>query len=293
MYSHSLSRPFPSHFFIGFSKRELQQTLEIVHYCYTSQTNEYTHRALTLAQTLLPCDKIVAAGGSLSPEGLDQDQANVINVSYPRPWLERYLTNRYIGIDPVALTWMKSQQTTVWNHTITKQNMVIEQEFMEEARGYGIANGIIGGTIDPRSGRISFVAFAGGAGKDNLRYKDVADYISSCLHFALTKNIPVPANEPAAAASLKSRETEVLLWIEEGKTTWEIARILDIRERTVRFHVEEIFKKLNTTTRAQAIAKAHKGGLLPSPLGRVSTGRESDSIPKRGLLPPLPSQPVT
>ena len=150
--------------------------------------------------------------------------------------------------------------------------MVIEQAFMEEARGYGVANGIIGGTIDPHSGRISFVAFAGGTDKDNLRYKDVADYISSCLHDALTKNLPVPANEPTGTAPLKPRETEVLRWIEEGKTTWEIARILDIRERTVRFHVEEIFKKLNTTTRAQAIAKAHRGGLLASPPGMVSTG---------------------
>jgi DNA-binding CsgD family transcriptional regulator len=265
MYGHSQSRPFPSHLFAGFSKRELQLTLEMVHYCYTAQNNEDTHRALTLAQTLLPCDKIVAAAGPLSPEGLDQDQANVINISYPLPWLERYLHHRYIAIDPVARTWMRSQQTTVWNHTITKQNKVIEQEFMEEARGYGIANGIIGGTIDPRSGRISFVAFAGGADKDNLRYKDVADYISSCLHDALTKNIPVPASEPVAAAPLKPRETEVLVWIEEGKTTWEIARILDITDRMVRFHVEEIFKKLNTKTRAQAIAKAHKEGLLPSP----------------------------
>ncbi|MBK6588118.1 MAG: autoinducer binding domain-containing protein [Acidobacteria bacterium] len=102
MYTHSQSRPFPSHLFIGFSKRDLQQTREIVHYCYTSQTNGDTHRALTLAQTLLPCDKIVAAAGPLSSEGLDQDQANVINISYPLPWLERYLNNRYIGIDPVA-----------------------------------------------------------------------------------------------------------------------------------------------------------------------------------------------
>jgi hypothetical protein len=170
------------------------------------------HRALTLAQTLLPCDKIVAAAGPLSPEGLDQDQANVINISYPLPWLERYLNNRYIGIDPVALTWMRSQQTTVWNHTITKQNMVIEQEFMEEARGYGVANGIIGGTIDPRSGRISFVAFAGGADKDNLRYKDVADYISSCLHDALTKNLPVPcqrAHWNGAAKTSRDRSSHV------------------------------------------------------------------------------------
>jgi hypothetical protein len=66
MYTHTQSRPFPSHLFIGFSKRELQHTLEIVHYCYTSQTNEDTHHALTLAQTLLPCDKIVAAAGPLS-----------------------------------------------------------------------------------------------------------------------------------------------------------------------------------------------------------------------------------
>lgn len=276
MFIHSQSRPFPSHLFVGFSKRELQQTLEIVRYCYTPQTNEDTHRALTLAQTLLPCDKIVAAAGPLSPEGLDQDQANVINISYPLPWLERYLNNRYIGIDPVALTWMKSQQTTVLNHEITKQSMVIEQEFMEEARGYGIANGIIGGTIDPRSGRISFVAFAGGADKDNLRYRAVADYISSCLHYALTKNIPVPANEPIATTPLKPRETEVLVWIEEGKTTWEIARVLDISERTVRFHVEEIFKKLNTTTRAQRRAAS----LSPRHgLNEVRVGLHSEASP--------------
>jgi hypothetical protein len=153
MYIHSKSRPFPPPRFIGFSKRELQQTLEIVHYCYTSHTNEDTHRALTLAQTLLPCDKIVAAAGPLFPEGLDQDHANVINISYPPLWLEQYLNSRYIRIDPVAISWMRSQQTTVWNHKITRRNMVIEQKFMEEARGYGVANGIIDGTIDPRKDR--------------------------------------------------------------------------------------------------------------------------------------------
>lgn len=151
------------------------------------------------------------------------------------PWLERYLNNRYIGIDPVALTGMRSQQTSVWNHRITKQNMAIEYKFLEDARGYGVPNAIIGETIDPPSGRISLVAFVGGTDKDTFRYQVVADYSRSCLHYALTKNIPEPANESIATAPLQPRETDVLVWTEEGKPTWAIGRILDISKRTVQF----------------------------------------------------------
>ncbi|WP_447973005.1 LuxR family transcriptional regulator [Nitrospira sp. Kam-Ns4a] len=42
------------------------------------------------------------------------------------------------------------------------------------------------------------------------------------------------------APVLTKREREVLEWMKEGKTNWEIGRILGISERTVRFHVGNI-----------------------------------------------------
>jgi DNA-binding CsgD family transcriptional regulator len=54
----------------------------------------------------------------------------------------------------------------------------------------------------------------------------------------------------------------VLLWMKQGKTNWEIAQIVGVTERTVRFHVEGIFMKLDVNSRTQAVAVAMEQGLL-------------------------------
>lgn len=61
---------------------------------------------------------------------------------------------------------------------------------------------------------------------------------------------------------LTEREIGVLQCISLGHTTKEVARKLSISQRTVRTHVENVFHKLNCTTRAAAILKASTLGLL-------------------------------
>jgi DNA-binding CsgD family transcriptional regulator len=61
---------------------------------------------------------------------------------------------------------------------------------------------------------------------------------------------------------LSKREIEVLSWLKEGKTSWEIARILLISERTVNFHVSNIIKKLDANNRTHAVALAVAGLLI-------------------------------
>jgi len=61
---------------------------------------------------------------------------------------------------------------------------------------------------------------------------------------------------------LTDREGEVLLWLKEGKNSWDIGRILAISERTVNFHVQNIKRKVRAVNRAQAVAVAMETGLL-------------------------------
>jgi DNA-binding CsgD family transcriptional regulator len=56
--------------------------------------------------------------------------------------------------------------------------------------------------------------------------------------------------------TLSQREAECLTWCAKGKTSGEIATILDISKRTVNFHVENARMKLDVATRIQAVAKA-------------------------------------
>jgi DNA-binding CsgD family transcriptional regulator len=53
----------------------------------------------------------------------------------------------------------------------------------------------------------------------------------------------------------------ILNWVKNGKTNGEIAQIMGITERTIRFHVESIFSKLDVTSRSQAVATAMEHGL--------------------------------
>ncbi|BBO86286.1 hypothetical protein DSCO28_68520 [Desulfosarcina ovata subsp. sediminis] len=53
---------------------------------------------------------------------------------------------------------------------------------------------------------------------------------------------------------LTRKESEVLNWIKEGKSSWEISKILDCSKRVVDFHVSNIKDKLNASNRAQAVA---------------------------------------
>ena len=58
------------------------------------------------------------------------------------------------------------------------------------------------------------------------------------------------------------REITCLHWVARGKTNWEIAQILEISENTVRYHLKQVFKKLNVNTRSKAVTAALQLGLI-------------------------------
>lgn len=60
-----------------------------------------------------------------------------------------------------------------------------------------------------------------------------------------------PPEPPAALAKLSEREREVALRVARGESNKEIARELDIAERTVKAHLSAIFEKLEVRDRLQ------------------------------------------
>jgi DNA-binding NarL/FixJ family response regulator len=83
------------------------------------------------------------------------------------------------------------------------------------------------------------------------------------LH-ALVSDEPAapPSRAPDAGPVLTPRETEVLSFIGEGCTTWEISRQLDISRKTVENHKQRLFAKLDVQNQAHAVAVAVRRGLI-------------------------------
>jgi DNA-binding CsgD family transcriptional regulator len=62
------------------------------------------------------------------------------------------------------------------------------------------------------------------------------------------------SEESSVFANLTAQEAKVMRWVVEGKTSWEVGMILSISERTVKFHLANIYAKLNVANRVQAVS---------------------------------------
>ena len=60
---------------------------------------------------------------------------------------------------------------------------------------------------------------------------------------------------------LTPTELEILRWASEGKTVWEISQIRGTSEAAVKFHLRNIYGKLDVTNRVQAKNEATRQGL--------------------------------
>ena len=75
-------------------------------------------------------------------------------------------------------------------------------------------------------------------------------------HLMTQSQSPVPP-----PTSLTERELECLVWTAHGKTSWEISMILKVSERTVKFHLNNVMRKLGVHSRTHAVARAVSLGL--------------------------------
>jgi DNA-binding NarL/FixJ family response regulator len=67
----------------------------------------------------------------------------------------------------------------------------------------------------------------------------------------------LPAKTP-----LTSRELEILRLVASGAKNGQIARQLWVTEQTVKFHLSNVFRKLDVSNRTEASHYAHVNGLL-------------------------------
>ncbi|MHA6493285.1 LuxR C-terminal-related transcriptional regulator [Pseudomonas borbori] len=91
-----------------------------------------------------------------------------------------------------------------------------------------------------------------------LRMTILAPYLHIALNRALgTKRLRRHDSEKPATqfiSILSSREAEIAHWVARGKTNWEIGQILGISDKTVKTHMQNIFSKLQASSRAQIAA---------------------------------------
>jgi DNA-binding response OmpR family regulator len=126
--------------------------------------------------------------------------------------------------------------------------------------------------LAPRLGRIPFIFLtAMTAREDELRGRRLGadDYVTKPidferLHMIINARLAgVARNEVwPKLVMLNDREIDTLTWVARGKTSAQIAEILELSKRTIDFHLDNARVKLGAATRTQAAIEAAVGRLI-------------------------------
>ena len=185
--------------------------------------------------------------------------------NYPTDWIRRYVTENYQLKDPVLIQGLKRRGPFRWGSGQMLKRLTRDQKkLMGEGKDFGIAHGI---TI-PVHGPLGECGFMTVATQENTGEfeRRVAEselklqILAYHLHRPMTEKL-LP-NSVLSPGILTPREIEALYWTANGKTTWEISRILGRSESTVNFHIKHAITKIDATNKCHAAIKACKLGLL-------------------------------
>jgi DNA-binding CsgD family transcriptional regulator len=108
----------------------------------------------------------------------------------------------------------------------------------------------------------------GEAGKIGARLLEAAIEVSAARVRVDLTPPATPVARPESPAGLTPREEQILALLARGLTNREIATELVISTRTVEVHVARVMAKLSAHTRTEAVAAAHRMGLV----GELPTG---------------------
>ncbi len=178
--------------------------------------------------------------------------------SFPEEWVSHYKKEKYFEDDIVLQTIYREATPCIWKDI--KQPNRRNQKIFSEAKEFGICNGITIPIVIPRLYPCT-VNIAG----DN---SDVDPEVFYALHLMAVHyhhrilEIGGDLFTPLRQNRLTTREKECLKWVARGKTSWEIAFILGISENAINFHIKNIFRKLDVSTRAMAVFQASQLGLI-------------------------------
>lgn len=182
----------------------------------------------------------------------------------PADWQQDYESNDFIGADPRIIRARKQITPVIWRDIRPKNEQ--EKRVMETIARYGFCDGM---TLSARNTRNEFgflhLTFMQKGKKLSSRLAYLAPYMQLLMNYIHTAGYEIFLREHALGADeelrpldvrLTDRERECLIWLAEGKTTWEIAQILKVKESTINNHLTQASNKLHTNNRAHTVAKA-------------------------------------
>ncbi|WP_439400349.1 autoinducer binding domain-containing protein (plasmid) [Bradyrhizobium sp. PMVTL-01] len=188
--------------------------------------------------------------------------------SYPKSWTTHYFREGYHNIDPVLQGPRIASQVFLWDGREARSaKSAKERRLFDDALSFKIRTGL---TVRIPSSQNQFAAFTLAVDERSLgldRFmetsQDILKTVGLTYHAHVSAKIGTTSAEREIISPLTQRERQCLAWISDGKTMQDIAELLDVTPRGVKFHLDNARRNLAALTLPHAVALAFRQGLLP------------------------------
>lgn len=191
------------------------------------------------------------------------DPQEVIIHNYPDGWIDYYMDCKYKNGDPSLEHAMTSCVHSVWTPVMYNKT-IVSRKLLQDINDHGVLCGITIPVRDHR-GNVAAVSFSGRSREPNSFWDEMRlghlYFIASELHNQIVLNY-INKEHSFCTTQLTSREKDILHFTATGKTAYEVAKMLNITESTVNFHMKNIREKLSSVNTVQAIFKAAQLNLI-------------------------------
>lgn len=203
-------------------------------------------------------NSVCARGNVLDIIHNTDPQIEIFDICYPEGYMEFYMKKKFYSKDGVLFEFFSNLSPVHW--LSVGKGSTSSYPVSVHANDFNMHDGWTHGTLDTNSLESIVFYFGGEKYMLDVRAKIILEYIIPFFSEAYKRvAASVPNN---SSARLAGKEIEVLNWIKEGKSSWDISMIQGVSKRTVEFHVSNIKKKLGVCSRPQAVAVGLQLGLI-------------------------------
>ncbi len=183
----------------------------------------------------------------------DLSRAEIVS-TYPEKWVRTYSERKLFLIDPVIAYSRNNIKPFFWDEGFSPD----EKALFKLSSYYSISSGA-SFILHANNGHLCVLSFAN-VDKNNEFVSEVNanknSFQMSLIELCNDLQYAFQAGKLMNQNILSHRELEVLKWISFGKTQDETGVLMNISTRTVKFHINNIFVKLDVNNVCYAIRKA-------------------------------------
>lgn len=246
------------------SRNDLYRLLEFIEFCRGARQEDDVVTALNRLDAIIPFQASIVGALRVSDGALEQT-TRTFSLGFPSEYLSAYSKQGYAKFDPVFARSLNSPAPCTWadaiaSHTRPESSSKV-RKLLDLSEDYGLKCGIAYASRPTKqSNEASYICLETGRGLISDAHSEALRFALPHLHDLVRR--ACGGDKDGTTPSLSVRELDVLNWLKEGKTAWEIGMILAISERTVKFHITNCYAKLDVSNRAQAIARAMRLNLI-------------------------------